>query len=234
MLASRQGPLDDAPQAEDDLGRAALIDIGDWFQFVIGGGLPIGNDAVRLPVNAVIGATTWVEFHVDLVGADLHMRGDPEDVLPLARGVIPAVEQRGYRAYPLLDHVADKVVATYELHGRDRRPSTRYRDLVDLVAIVTGASVPGNAQTTAIRSEFDRRGVVLPDHFDVPDRVLWEPGYAAEARRVASYGGTDSRRSPGRRASLFGSGARWYSGWVMGQRVARMGGPSGARSGRGW
>lgn len=118
-----------------------------------------------------------------LVGADLHMTGHPEDVLPLARGVIPAVEQRGYRAYPLVDHVADKVVAIYELHGRDRRPSTRYRDLVDLVAIVAGASVPGNAQTTAIRSEFDRRGVVLPDHFDVPDRVLWEAGYAAEARR---------------------------------------------------
>lgn len=41
----------------------------------------------------------------------------------------------------MVDHVADKVAATYERHGEDRRPSTRFRDLVDLVAIVTAASV---------------------------------------------------------------------------------------------
>ena len=111
------------------------------------------------------------------------MTGQPEDVPPLARGVIPEVEQRGYRAYPLVDHVADKVAATYELHGEDRRPSTRFRDLVDLVAIVGGASGDANAQTAALRSEFDRRGLTLPTSFDVPDQALWEPGYAAEARR---------------------------------------------------
>jgi hypothetical protein len=143
----------------------------------------LGDNTVRLSVNAVIGATSWVEFHVDLVGSDLRMTGQPEDVPPLARGVIPEVEQRGYRAYPLVDHVADKVAATYELHGEDRRPSTRFRDLVDLVAIVGGASVDANAQTAALRSEFDRRGLTQPPSFDVPDRALWELGYAAEARR---------------------------------------------------
>jgi hypothetical protein len=97
--------------------------------------------------------------------------------------VIPDVEQHGYRAYPLVDHVADKVAATYELHGEDRRPSTRFRDLVDLVAIVGGASVDANQQTAALRSEFDRRALTLPPTFDVPDRGLWELGYAAEARR---------------------------------------------------
>jgi hypothetical protein len=93
------------------------------------------------------------------------------------------VGQRGYRAYPLADHVADKIAATYERHGKDGRPSTRYRDLVDLVAIVTGASVAANAQLVALRSEFDRRGLTVPNRFDVPDRELWRRGYAAEARR---------------------------------------------------
>ena len=64
-----------------------------------------------------------------------------------------------------------------------RRPSTRFRDLVDLVAIVGGASVDANAQAAALQSEFERRGLMLPPSFDVPDRALWEPGYAAEARR---------------------------------------------------
>lgn len=169
--------------ADEEVRRAAATDLGDWFRFEIGGGIDIGNHSVRLPVNATIGATTWVEFRVDLVGSDLRMTGQPEDVPPLARGVIPEVEQRGYRAYPLVDHVADKIAATYERHGEERRPSTRYRDLVDLVAIVTGASVEAAAQCVALRSEFERRGLVLPTSFDVPDRALWEPGYAAEARR---------------------------------------------------
>jgi len=169
--------------AENELRRASAADIGDWFQFEIGGGRAIGDNTVRLSVNAVIGATSWVEFHVDLVGSDIRMTGQPEDVPPLARGVIPDVEQRGYRAYPLVDHVADKVAATYERHGEDRRPSTRFRDLVDLVAIVGGASVDANAQMAALRSEFDRRGLTLPQSFDVPDWALWELGYAAEARR---------------------------------------------------
>jgi hypothetical protein len=68
-------------------------------------------------------------------------------------------------------------------------PSTRYRDLVDLVSIATGASVPAADQFTALMSEFDRRQLHLPAAFDVPDRRLWEPGYAAEARRSLSAAG---------------------------------------------
>lgn len=169
--------------AEADIRRAAAVDIGDWFRFEIGPATPIGNNSVRLPVNSIIGATTWAEFHVDLSGTDLRMTGQPEDVPPVARGLIPEVEQHGYRAYPLVDHVADKVAATYERHGTTQNPSTRYRDLVDLVSIVGGASLEAEAQSTALRSEFERRHLRLPESFDVPDRSLWERGYAAEARR---------------------------------------------------
>jgi hypothetical protein len=169
--------------AEADLREAVGRDLGDWFRFEVGVPVITGNAAVRLPIKAMIGATVWVEFHVDLVGSDLRMTGQPEDVPPLARGIIPNVEQRGYRAYPLVDHVADKVAATYEWHGDRRMPSTRYRDLVDLVSIVTGASVSAAEQHFALESEFRRRGLTLPASFDAPDRNLWEAGYAAEARR---------------------------------------------------
>jgi hypothetical protein len=169
--------------AEADVWRAAAADVGDWFRFEIGPPIPIGNNSIRLPVDAIIGATTWAGFHIDLSGTDLRMTGHPEDVPPIARGIIPEVEQRGYRAYPLVDHVADKVAATYERHGEMGNPSTRYRDLVDLVAIVRGGSVEATAQMTALRSEFERRGLMLPESFDVPDRLLWERGYAAEAQR---------------------------------------------------
>jgi hypothetical protein len=56
------------------------------------------------------------------------MTGDPEDVPPLAWVVMPDVEQHGYRAYPLADHVADKTCAIFERHGAAGTPLTRYRD----------------------------------------------------------------------------------------------------------
>jgi hypothetical protein len=171
--------------AEVDLRAAAAKDIGDWFSFEIAPSRPVADGAIgtRLPVTAYVGTTVWASFHVDLVGPDVRMTGDPEPVPPLARVAMPDVSQHGYRAYPLVDHVADKVIAIFELHGARRLPSTRYKDLVDLVAIAIGASVDADGQLTALSAQAERRGIALPASFDVPDRALWEPNYAAEAGR---------------------------------------------------
>jgi hypothetical protein len=171
--------------AESDLRAAAAKDIGDWFAFEIDAARSVADAAagMRLPVTAYVGTTVWASFHVDLVGSDLRMTGEPEPVPPLARVVMPDVDQHGYRAYPLVDHVADKVAAMFELHGQASAPSTRYKDLVDIVAIVISASIDAERQLAALRSEADRRGIKLPVRFGVPDRALWERGYAAEAGR---------------------------------------------------
>lgn len=171
--------------AEAEVRAAAARDIGDWFSFEIGAARLIadGGAASRLSATAYIGTTVWASFHVDLVGPDVRMTGEPEPVPPLAQVDMTDVHQHGYRAYPLVDHVADKVVAMFELHGARRLPSTRYRDLVDLVAIAIGASVGAEAQLTALAAQAERRRIALPGRFDVPERALWEPGYAAEVRR---------------------------------------------------
>jgi hypothetical protein len=175
----------DLPDAERELREAAITDLGDWFNFDLGPAQSVsdGVAATRVPVDALIGPTVWASFHVDLVGAELKMTGEPDDVPALARVGMPALEQRDYRAYPLVDHVADKVIAILDRYGTSAAPSTRYKDLVDLVAIVRGASVEAEAQTAALASEAARREVKLPDHFEAPDRAMWERGYAAEARR---------------------------------------------------
>jgi hypothetical protein len=171
--------------AEADLREAAARDIGDWFRFEIGprGTIGEGITGVRLHVTAFVGETVWAQFRVDLVGSDLNMLGEPDQVAALAEVDMPDVSQRGYRAYPLVDHVADKVAATVQRYGAAQRPSTRFRDLVDLVAISQGASIDAQEQIRAVTSEGERRGIVLPETFEVPDRALWESGYAAEANR---------------------------------------------------
>ncbi|MGH2961478.1 MAG: nucleotidyl transferase AbiEii/AbiGii toxin family protein [Solirubrobacterales bacterium] len=171
--------------AERELRDAAGKDIGDWFRFEVGPPQAVrdGASGRRLPIKAYIGTTAWAEFRGDLAGSEVTMTGDPEKVPALARVVMPDVEQHGYRAYPLVDHIADKVAATFDRYGETEAPSTRYKDLVDLVAIVTGASVKAQPQKAALASEAKRRGITLPPRFDVPARELWGRGYAAEAGR---------------------------------------------------
>jgi hypothetical protein len=167
--------------AEADVRRAVELAI-DWMRFEVGPPQPITR-GIRLGIIARIGATRWVSFPIDIVGGDLRMTDPPDHMPALARGVMPDVEQRGYRVYPIVDHVADKAAATFEVHGESKRVSTRYRDLVDLVAILTGASIDAERQECALRSEFARRGLDFPTVFDVPDRETWERGYRAEYAR---------------------------------------------------
>jgi hypothetical protein len=121
-----------AADAERDLRTAATIDAGDWFEFTIGPGQPLaeGASGTRLPVTVLVGAPVWANFHVDLVGESVVMTGIPDDVPPLISITLPGLDRPGYRAYPLVDHVADKVCAIFTRHGAQQRPSTRYKDLL--------------------------------------------------------------------------------------------------------
>ena len=109
-----------------DLREAAALDLGDWFRFQVGAPRPLADTSCsRLPVKgAFVGNTEWAAFHVDLVGQDLRMTGDPEDVPPLAHVVMPDVEQHGYRAYPLVDPCRGQGL-------RDIRAAWCRRDTVD-------------------------------------------------------------------------------------------------------
>lgn len=173
-------------QAERDLREALLLDGGDWFTFDAGPSRPIADGAggTRVPINARIGTTTWSKFHVDVVADGVAMTGQPDTVPALIAVAMPGLPQPAYRAYPLLDHIADKVCAIQERQGEAQRPSTRFKDLVDLVTLVAHARPAADEQFRALTSEARRRGFVLPGRFEVPDLALWDAGYANEARRA--------------------------------------------------
>jgi hypothetical protein len=113
------------------------------------------------------------------------MTSTPEEVPPLVPIDLPGVVQTRYRAYPMVDHIADKVCAPFEVHERVDRPpapSTRYRDLVDLVVFAHMVRVDAGALATALHSEFPRRGLAIPDSLVVPEGADWPRGYASAAR----------------------------------------------------
>lgn len=173
-------------EAERDLRRGLDLDAGDWFRFEAGPARPVADAAIglRIPVVANLGATTWARFHIDIVAEGVRMTGTPEHVPALTAIAIPGLQQPGYRAYPLIDHVADKTCAILERQASGQRPSTRFKDLVDLVSLTAHVHATAAAQGDALRSEVARRRITLPARFDVPDVALWGPGYAAEARRA--------------------------------------------------
>jgi hypothetical protein len=144
-------------------------------------------DGVRLPAAAFIGPQKFAQFHVDLVADGAHMTGTPDPVRPLADVPIPGLRRTWYLAYPLVDHITDKVVATFERYGPTGLPSTRYKDLVDLVVLSAAVHVDASSALAALHSEARRRGLRLPARFRAPDVNLWTPGYAAEARRCYGY-----------------------------------------------
>jgi hypothetical protein len=176
-------------QAERDLRTAIARDAGDWFQFEAGESRPVadGANGVRVPIVARIGATAWAQFHVDVVAEGVCMTGRPDHVPALTNVALPGLAHSGYWAYPLVDHIADKTCAILERPGGTGRPSTRFKDLVDLVALVANAKPSAAAQRRALDSEAGRRGISLPGRFEVPDVPLWRAGYAAEAGRALDH-----------------------------------------------
>lgn len=172
--------------AEADLRQAISIDLGDWFSFEITAARPIGegHTGTRLPLIARVGTTEWARFHVDVVADGITMTDTVDHVPALPAVTIPGLARPGYRVYPLVDHIADKICAILEHHGPLSHPSTRFKDLVDLVAITQTASVAADRQHAALQTQIQRRNLTPPHSFDIPDRPLWETGYAAEARRT--------------------------------------------------
>lgn len=143
----------------------------------------------RVTFNVYLGVTPMAPIHVDLV-VGLTPIGTP-----ITRQLEPAVpidwpaDWPSVRLYPLVDHLADKILAMYEVHGPERAASSRFRDLVDIALIALRETVDGQQLRAAVRSEHDRRvalgtAVELPDTFVVPNRSTWLSGYAREAARV--------------------------------------------------
>lgn len=154
----------------------------DHLTFVIGDKVTYSrnNPVVEIAVVAYIGAE-FGHFSIDLA-TEKHLLAVPELVRPAPVVEVPGLgELPELVLYPLTDQVADKVCAMYEVHGETRSPSNRFRDLVDLVIIVTGSDLEAEPVARALQSESKRRGLELPTTMASPADT-WDKGYSAYAK----------------------------------------------------
>lgn len=108
---------------------------------------------------------------------------EPERRAPEPIVRIPGLEPPSFRLYPIVDHVADKVCATFERFGDQGGLSTRVRDLVDLVVIARTQSIEASALRFAIEAERLHRGLPPITEYRTPDS--WARTYPEVARGVA-------------------------------------------------
>lgn len=185
--------LGDLEAALESLRGAIAIDLNDHFRFVIstvrdaGGGDTQPNlDAYKILVEAYCGVRRRDRFSVDLVTGSV-MTAEPD--MQSRATLVPAILPTTVRLYPAVDHVADKLCATQSTYGANGdQPSSRVRDLVDLVVFARSQQFDGARLTKAISSEWAHRGLTGNPFFDPPRQ--WERNYAAEASRVPACGDT--------------------------------------------
>ncbi len=145
-LYRRGFPLE---QALDDLRRLASIDLGDHFRFeyadhessIEADSQPY-TDGYRVVFTVFIGVVKKGVVKIDLaVGAG--MTGAVQSSLPVTALALPRLASNRYRLYPVVDQIADKVCAT--MSDYDGRPSSREKDLVDIIVFAVTQDIDGAA-----------------------------------------------------------------------------------------
>lgn len=186
-MARRGGSLDDALA---DLRQRAAIDLGDHFRFEytghsasVTGDQQVYAEGYQVTFDIYLGVARKGSLRVDLV-ANVTATDEPEMTTAAGALDLPRLRSSRYRLYPLVDQVADKVCATLALYGGT--PSTREKDLVDLVVIATTHDIESDRLARALQSEAKARGLTLPTTFRVP--TTWGARYAKLALPVPSAG----------------------------------------------
>jgi hypothetical protein len=174
--------------AAAELDAAARTDLADHFRFEVRlretrlerPGQP-GTELALLHVDAYVGVKRVVQFTVDVVVGSI-VTAPVERMVPKPVIDIAGLTSPSYLLYPMADHIADKVCATFEVHPPDGKPSSRDRDLVDLVVIARTQTVHASELRTAIEAERLNRN--LPEIVGYVTPPGWRTTYARLARDV--------------------------------------------------
>ena len=171
--------------AIDSLRKAVETDLGDFFTFDIEPGTALTGVTTGsvLRATAYLGDKVFESFRVDIVVLDT-MTAEADLVSPIELVEVPGLRGADYRTHPIPDQIADKYAAMLGTYAG--RPSTRYRDLVDLVLIVTSQPVDAFALRRAIESEQGRRGISSERRLVLPS-ADWREGYRQVAVETPNF-----------------------------------------------
>ena len=181
------GRDDDEQAAILDITAAQQLALDDYFTFAASRTNELEDtdefSAVRFHVTAQLAGRTFEQFLVDIGFTDtftwipdtIHTSQSLTfaDITPLA---LPAI--------PIPQHLAEKVHAYTRTYGESRKPSTRPKDLVDILLIERSATIHADDLRHALQSTFvERARQPLPTSLPAPP-AIWTDPYTRLAKTV--------------------------------------------------
>lgn len=167
-----------------ELKSLAAIDLKDFITFEFAHAEPIKTEdeyrsGLSVSFVPLLGRKKMQDISIDLV-VDPIACGEPEVVRPADRIEIDGLLVFDYRVYPSASSVADKLCAIIETHNG--RPSSRIKDLVDVLVYSTAIDFDGNELRERILAETKARGILPPDRFSVP--LQWHISHKARFSKL--------------------------------------------------
>lgn len=159
-------------------------DLGDFCNFMLTSRVDSLDEngysrLLKLRYAAYIGDEEKDPILIDL-SLDCVTTLPPERINPANRIALDGIETHDYLAYPLPDQLADKLCAIMEMQPGGL-PSSRMKDLVDVVAYTTHEHFQLDQLAHAIRSECAKRSMALPSAFKAPE--MWRTRFRTFAKQ---------------------------------------------------
>ncbi|MDZ5146309.1 nucleotidyl transferase AbiEii/AbiGii toxin family protein [Microbacterium testaceum] len=179
----------DLDSAQEALQRAAARDLGDYIRFQLTSARTTGLGQNQPGVD-----TRRLVFTAQDAGSGRRLFDVPIDVVvgPPPVGTVETtqpsnrlqlgrpIQTHPYRLFPIADQIAEKVTATMDTYAG--RPSSRVKDLVDLVTIARTQSVNLRELQMAIDAKRTLAQTAAFTEFAVPDE--WQRSYRPLAMKT--------------------------------------------------
>lgn len=202
-LLSMRTSLD---EALSDLRLLAQRDLGDFISYEFAGAEPIKTEdeyrsGLSVKFVPMVGPKRMQAISIDLVVDEVPLEG-AELIEPADRLDIKGLESCSYLVYPVEAALADKLCALVERHNG--RPSSRVKDLVDIVIYALSCDVDGDTLRLRIAREAGARRLASIEAFALPED--WGAPQARQyAKLCAQTGLPESLRKIEEASMLAGS-----------------------------
>jgi hypothetical protein len=181
------GRDDDEQTATRDIAAAQQLAMDDFFTFAA-----IRTDAledtdefsaVRFHVTAQLAGRTFEQFLLDIGFSDT-ISWTPDTIHTSELLSFAGIDPLALPAIPIPQHLAEKVHAYTRIYGESKQPSTRPKDLVDILLIESSATIGAEELRDALQSTFaERARQPLPTSLPPPP-ATWAGPYGRLAETV--------------------------------------------------
>jgi predicted nucleotidyltransferase component of viral defense system len=173
------GRDDDETAAIRDITTAQQLALDDFFTFAATRTDELDDtdefSAMRFHVTAQLAGRTFEQFLIDIGFSDT-ISWTPDTIHTSDLLSFAGIEPLALPAIPIPQHLAEKVHAYTRTYGESKQPSTRPKDLIDILLIENSTTIDASPLRHALESTFaERPRQPLPTNLPPPPHTWTDP-----------------------------------------------------------